>query len=51
MRKYLHSIMKTESCCKFTVSELQTDFLYLKNKCEEHNIRIIHLKGQRFLIG
>lgn len=28
--------MNTESCCEFTVSELQTDFLYLKNKCEEH---------------
>lgn len=36
MIKYLQSIINTESWCRFTVNELQTDFLYLKNEYEQH---------------
>jgi len=36
MRKCLHSIVNTESRCRFAVNKLQTDFLYLKNKHEKH---------------
>lgn len=28
--------MNTESCCRFTVNERQTDFLQLENKYDKH---------------